>query len=427
MNMKKLPGILIMLLPFFSFCQPISPEEKAAVLEQTRTIIRERYVLPETAEQTANALELENYEGQSERKEFLRQLNKDLRDASQDKHLEVYYDPEQFANVKQEQQHDFKTSRGKPEKNHGFTKLEILPDNVGYLKLEYFEYPEVAERTAEAAMAFLSNSSAVIIDLRGNTGGSKAMVQLIASYFFGNEPVHLLSIYGRGEEYYHVYTEVSVNGKRMPEAPVFILTNRRTFSAAEMLAFALQRQGRAAIIGETTAGGGHTVGNYPLAGGYLIVLPVGRIVAPGSGEGWEKTGVQPDTVAPAGMELEKAYLSALETIMAANDPETDTFTVHWQMALLRSQLEPPTISETVLQSYAGNYGRRIVRYENGRLLYQGRAGIEPAVLLPVDETTFRFDEVDYFRVRFVKDKDGRVTGLKGLYNDGYEDWTERDD
>lgn len=64
MNMKKLPGILIMPLPFFVFCQPISFEEKATVLEQARTIIRERYVLPETAVQTANSLKPENYGGQ---------------------------------------------------------------------------------------------------------------------------------------------------------------------------------------------------------------------------------------------------------------------------------------------------------------------------------------------------------------------------
>jgi C-terminal processing protease CtpA/Prc len=46
-------------------------------------------------------------------------------------------------------------------------------------------------------MQFLANTDALIIDLRYNGGGVPGLAQLISSYFFGQSPVHLYSIYWR--------------------------------------------------------------------------------------------------------------------------------------------------------------------------------------------------------------------------------------
>ena len=40
---------------------------------------------------------------------------------------------------------------------------------------------------------------------------------------------------------------------------------------------------------------------------------------------------------------------------------------------------------------------------------------------------FRIDELDYFRVQFVRDGAGKVTELTGLYNDGRRDGNSRSD
>ena len=63
-------------------------------------------------------------------------------------------------------------------------KLEILDGNIGYLDLRSFQSAHVGGETAAAAMAFLSNADAVIIDLRRNGGGDPTMIQLLSSYFF---------------------------------------------------------------------------------------------------------------------------------------------------------------------------------------------------------------------------------------------------
>ena len=50
--------------------------------------------------------------------------------------------------------------------------MERLPGNVGYLELTGFMSPEAAAGPAAAAMNFLANTDALIIDLRKNGGGS---------------------------------------------------------------------------------------------------------------------------------------------------------------------------------------------------------------------------------------------------------------
>ena len=77
------------------------------------------------------------------------------------------------------------------QQNCMFRKIEILPHNIGYLKLDFFPDTSVCRSTATAAMAALNHAAAVIIDLRDNSGGFPNMVMLIASYLFRPSGVHV--------------------------------------------------------------------------------------------------------------------------------------------------------------------------------------------------------------------------------------------
>ncbi|MEM9164072.1 MAG: S41 family peptidase, partial [Cyanobacteria bacterium P01_F01_bin.4] len=86
-------------------------------------------------------------------------------------------------------------------RNFDFNKIERLTGNVGYLQLFSFEPPEFAGDTAAAAMAFLAQTSALIIDIRHNRGGSPGMVALLCSYLLPDyPPVHLNDLYWAAED-----------------------------------------------------------------------------------------------------------------------------------------------------------------------------------------------------------------------------------
>jgi C-terminal processing protease CtpA/Prc len=200
--------------------------------------------------------------------------------------------------------------------NYGFHRAERLPGDVGYLDIRFLHRPACAGDTAASAMRFVANTRALIIDLRSCTGGYPGMVVLILSYLFGEEPVHLSSIYWRDDDITQQYwTMPYVPGKRFGDKPVFVLTSRDTFSGGEALAHHLQAHGRATVVGEKTDGGAHPGAHYRLNPHFEAFIPIGRAIDPVSGEDWEGKGVIPDV--PAGREqaLEVAYGLALQSVI----------------------------------------------------------------------------------------------------------------
>ncbi len=92
--------------------------------------------------------------------------------------------------------------------------------------LRSFPPPEVAEDAAEAAMAFLADSDAIVVDLRRNGGGTGAMVQLLASYFF-DRSVHLSTATRRRQNHVREdWTLAHFPGRRLHNVDLFVLTSR---------------------------------------------------------------------------------------------------------------------------------------------------------------------------------------------------------
>jgi C-terminal processing protease CtpA/Prc len=187
-----------------------------------------------------------------------------------------------------------------------FEKVERFPSNVGYLKFNAFPNPAVCGPTATAAMNFLANVDALIIDLRENGGGDPRMVAYISTYLFA-DATHLNDLYNRKEDTTTQYwTLPYVPGKRLAGKPVFVLTSKRTFSGAEEFTYNLKNLKRATIIGETTGGGAHPVAGHRIDDHFMIGVPFARAVNPISKTNWEGTGVEPDVKAPADEALDVA-------------------------------------------------------------------------------------------------------------------------
>lgn len=249
---------------------------------------------------------------------FADQLTTDLQSVSHDKHLHVGFNPfnrpprheptpEDQARFHRQMEHD----------NCAFSKVEILPNNIGYIKFDGFMDASFCGATVTAAMGFIAHTDALIFDLRQNGGGQPAMVTLIASYLF-DRPTHLIDIYNRKEDSTtQNWTLSYLPGPRLTKQPVFVLTSKMTFSGAEEFAFDLKNQKRATIVGETTGGGAHPVSGHPVGNYFMVGVPFAKSLDPVTKTNWEGTGVEPDVKVPADDALATAEKLAGEKIQAS--------------------------------------------------------------------------------------------------------------
>jgi hypothetical protein len=241
---------VIFLLPCAAIAQkqgeqtdlPINAAERTQVIEAVLSRLNESYVLPEIAvrmEQSIRArMQKGEYDKVTSSSVLAQTLTTHLAEIARDKHLAVgfSYGPIPVSTDQKEPAAEDRERfrRMASSINFGFEKVERLNGNVGYMELDGFVNAELGAETAIAAMQFLANTDALIIDLRYNGGGVPGIAQLISSYFFNETPVYLHSIYWReGNRTEQFWTLPYVPGKRYVDKPVYILMGKRTLSAPE--------------------------------------------------------------------------------------------------------------------------------------------------------------------------------------------------
>jgi len=435
--MKKWLLLTIVLLVFAAIVlsqgQPASASvdrgEKNTVVEAAAAVLEKQYVFPEMAKTMAALLQKNlkagTYDSIVGADEFARKLTEDMQSISHDLHLGVGYAPERIRAEKTTDEAAKKAALERQKKldridNYGFKEIKILSGNIGYLKFNHFSDAQEAFRVAVGAMAFLANVDALIIDLRENGGGNPEMIQLLSSYFFAGDPKHLNSFYYRlDEKTVQFWTLPYVPGDKLAETDCYVLTSQYTFSGAEEFTYNLKNMKRATIVGETTGGGAHPVRLEILNDNFYIRVPFARAVNPISKANWEGTGVEPDVMVAAGQALEKAQALALEKLAARETDERIKAELQRKLEWLQAPVTPVSVAEDVLRSYVGTYGPRKITFENGCLFYQ-RENQTKMMMIPVAEDYFRFEEIDYFRLKIVK-KEGQVTGVEGHYDEGTVD------
>src|ERR1700722_10263420 len=299
----------------------IDAAQRKKLIDGVGSELKEYYVDPALAQKMADAINAHEAKGDynaiSDGDALAARLTTDLQDVSHDKHLRVDFNPfkmpprteptpEDEARFHQQMEHD----------NCAFDKVEILPNNIGYVKFDGFMDASFCGPTVVAAMGFVAHTDAIIFDLRQNGGGQPAMVTLIASYLF-DRPTHLIDIYNRKEDSTtQNWTLSYLPGPRLTKQPVFVLTSKRTFSGAEEFAFDLKNQKRATIVGETTGGGAHPVSGHTVADYFTIGVPYAKSLDPATRTNWEGTGVEPDVKVPAADALTTAEKLAMEKVQA---------------------------------------------------------------------------------------------------------------
>lgn len=412
----------------------LTPKEQQRVVDSISSKLNANYVFPDIAKKMASSIESKfgsgDYKSILNPQEFATTLTADIQAISKDKHLRVVFAPNQIAEQQQvvtaEDSIAFlnRYVNSLKRNNFGFKEVKIMAGNIGYLDLQSFSDVEYAGETAVSAMNFLSNTDAIIIDLRNNGGGSPAMIQLITSYLFGSNSVHLNSFYWRPRESNsQTWTLPHVSGKRSPDTPVYVLTSAATFSAAEEFSYNLKHLERATLVGAITGGGAHPGGSIVATDRFMVWVPTGRAINPNTKTNWEGTGVSPHIEVPAGEALDVAYMKALESLTKNNkDKSLDAF-YQWPLAELSLKINPVTLDAKTLKTFAGNYGPRMVIFENDTLFYQRGSGTKYE-LIPYSDNEFILNGLDSFRIRFLAEGN-TITALQGLYDNGRTDKNAR--
>ncbi|RED15400.1 S41 family peptidase [Parasphingopyxis lamellibrachiae] len=307
---------------------------------------------------------------------------------------------------------------------YGFRQTGILPGNIGYIDMVFFAHFDFdnpdgpAWASANAALALVSATDAVIIDLRDNGGGSPAMVgYLISAFTPPDAPIYNIFHSRSG-------TESEAPGVFHPaprlDVPLYILTSARTASAAEALAYTLQAAGRATVVGEASAGGANPGTTFDAGNGFEVFISTGSPINAITGTNWEGSGVVPDIAVPSEEALRRGQLAALNAIAENGDP---AFRLDREWA--RSALEPVPDIDQDLSTFVGDYGRAAITLdETGLLLRQGRRPVRR--LVPVAPGLFRRAADPLQRYRILSDETGMVTALEILRSDGAVSRLRRD-
>jgi hypothetical protein len=389
---------------------PLIAGGREAVIDKISEIFGRYYPDPALTEKMVAQLKQEEAAGAFDRytdmAAFASRLTKDMRAISKDDHITVWpYEPlpEDLA---------AETRLGSPGDNYGFKKVELLPGNIGYIRMTYWANPRMAAPTAIAAMNFVAHCDALIFDLRSNGGGDDIMADFLSSYLF-SERTHISDILVPSEgRLQQDWTLEWVPGPRLPDVPVCILLNRLSYSASEAFAFRLQQCGRALVVGERTRGGAHAVKymSFPEVG-VNIRVPYTTDVKPGTQESYIE-GIMPDIPASSESALSAAAVRAVSDILASEPDKSNRFALEWALASYKVELEPVVLDPAALGKFAGSYGDAKVILACERLYLQ-RKDRRKQALVPLGDDDFKFADPDlaHYRVKFTRDLKNRIDGL----------------
>ena len=293
----------------------ITAADRVAAIDALIRELHDGYVFPEKAAEAGavvrRRLTAGDYDAITSARSFAETLTRHLQDVTHDKHLRVRIAPGGASGGRGGPAAPTDRLRAARENGYGFGRAEILPGNIAYLEIRGFgSWVPEARDSVGRLMTTLADADALIIDLRRNGGGSPEAVAFVSSYLFGDEPVHLNSLYFRpANRTDDFYTDPGVPGRKFgPTKPVFVLTSSSTFSAAEEFTYNLQARKRATIVGETTGGGAHPGGMVPIGSHFAVFIPAGRAINPITKTNWEGVGVKPEIA----VSRDKALDAALE-------------------------------------------------------------------------------------------------------------------
>ena len=166
---------------------------------------------------------------------------------------------------------------------------EMLEDGMAYIQLT--EFDDVSVKQFEEALASVRKSGmkGMILDLRGNPGGSlSAVVEMARMILPEGMIVYTEDKSGKRSEY-------TCDGDKELDVPLVVLVDMNSASAAEIMAGAIKDYKLGTLVGTTTFGKGIVQQIIPFRDGSAVKVTISAYYTP-NGNNIHGLGIEPDVV-----------------------------------------------------------------------------------------------------------------------------------
>ncbi len=161
-------------------------------------------------------------------------------------------------------------------------------DGIGYLKLEAIPANAADKMKLGLEELLQQNMTGLIWDLRNSGGGSMQATEEILSYFMANAVIYSAEFKdGTHQEF------TTGEAPILPDLPLVILIDEKTYSSSEMAALAIGEHKRGLLLGKTTKGKGMIQDTLALDEQNLLRISIAKWLSP-SGQWIQGKGVGPD-------------------------------------------------------------------------------------------------------------------------------------
>ena len=195
---------------------------------------------------------------------------------------------------------------------------ELLDGGHGYLRVSHFSEATAADVVDAIGLlrhAAGGSLAGLVLDLRNNPGGLLESGVEVADAFL--ERGLIVAADGRTPD--ARFRMEATPGDLLDGAPLAVLINAGSASAAEIVAGALRDHGRATLLGRRSFGKGSVQTLLPLSAGQAIKLTTSRYYTP-SGTSIHHTGLAPDIELPRREEGQPGLQAAGRPLLE-RDPE----------------------------------------------------------------------------------------------------------
>lgn len=177
--------------------------------------------------------------------------------------------------------------------NVNSVKSKVLNGHIGYIRISAFT--EKTSEDVKKALAEISKKAepleGIVLDMRNNPGGLLDQSVKVSDLFLTKGGI--VSIRGKTKSLESRYS-ASFSGNE-PTCPMVVLVNEGSASAAEIVAGALQDNGRALVLGTQTFGKASVQTVIPFENGSALKLTTAKYYTP-NGRSIQAAGIMPDII-----------------------------------------------------------------------------------------------------------------------------------